>query len=79
MTTRARTSPGNDGGRSAPVASAWRALSRAGRCRVRAAAAGRLSPLPLGRWLLAVTLVSGTAHSRSVRVPRPTVPTIVSP
>jgi len=60
----------------------WRQQSRAlpgGSPQARRADAGRLSPLPLGRWLLAVTQVSGTAPSRSVRVARPTVPTILSP
>jgi hypothetical protein len=54
-----------------------RALSRVGtagaRRRRRAAV-----PASAGRWLLAVTRDSGTA-SRSVRVTRPTVPTILSP
>ena len=35
-------------------------------------------PASRGRWLLAVTRVSATG-SRSVRVARPTVPTILSP
>jgi hypothetical protein len=37
-----------------------------------AADAGRVSPLPVRRWMLAVTQVCGTARSRSVRVTRPT-------
>jgi hypothetical protein len=44
-----------------------------------AADARRLSPLPAGRWSLAVTQVSGTVPVRSVRVARPTVPSILSP
>jgi hypothetical protein len=40
---------------------------------------GRLSPLPLGRWWPAVTPTFGTAPGRSVRLTRPTVPTILSP
>jgi hypothetical protein len=36
-------------------------------------------PASLSMWLLAVTHVSGTALSRSARVARPTVPTIVPP
>ena len=59
MTTRA--SAGNGRGRSSPVASAKAAPSGAGAPRSRLADAGRLSPLPAGRWLLAVTQVSGTA------------------
>jgi hypothetical protein len=51
--------------------------SRAGRCRARRPTPGGCPRFP-GRWLLAVTPVSGTAHSRSVRVTRPTVPTILS-
>jgi hypothetical protein len=72
-------SGGMGGGLSAPRASAEAAPSCAGAHRARRADAGRLSPIPAGRWLLAVTQVSGTAHSRSVRVTRPTVPTILSP
>jgi hypothetical protein len=67
------------GALSALGASAEAAPSCAGAHRARRADAGRLSPLPAGRWLLAVTQVSGTALSRSVRVTRPTVPTILSP
>ena len=44
----------------------------------RLADARRLSPLPVGRWWAAVTL-SPTPRQRSVRVTRPTVPTILSP
>jgi hypothetical protein len=61
------------------VASACRVLSARGRTEDAAPSAGRLSPLPAGRWLLAVTQVFDTAHNQSVRVTRPTVPMIVSP
>ena len=57
----------------------WASPSRAGALPGAAADAGRMSPLPAGGWLFAVTRVSGTAHRRSVRVARPTVPTILSP
>ena len=79
MTTRARASAGN--GRGAVRAGGVdesRALP-GGSPQARLADAGRLSPLPAGRWLLAVTQASGTALGRSVRVTRPTVPTILSP
>jgi hypothetical protein len=56
-----------------------RPLSRGGAAEDAAPSAGPLSPLPAGRWLLAVTRVFSTALSRSVRVTRPTVPTIISP
>ena len=55
MTARATASPGNDGGLSAPGASAKAAPCRAGALRARRADAWRLSPLPMGRWWPAVT------------------------
>ena len=60
---------GEGGGLSAPGASAEAAPSRVRTLPGAAADAGRLSPLPAGRWWPAVTWVSGTAVSRSVRVP----------
>jgi hypothetical protein len=62
MTTRARASAGEwAGGWSAPVASAKAAPSRVRTLPGVATDAGRLSPLPAGRWLLAVTRVFSTA------------------
>ncbi len=43
------------------MASACRVLSARGRAEDAAPSAGRLSPLPAGRWLLAVTRVFGSA------------------
>jgi hypothetical protein len=51
----------------------------AGARRGRRAERRAVAPVPVGRWLLADTQVSGIAHSRSVRVTRPTMPTILSP
>jgi hypothetical protein len=69
MTTRARASAGEWRGLFAPWASAEAAPSRAGALTGAAADARRLPPLPAGRWWPAVTWVSGTAVSRSVRDP----------
>ena len=79
MTTRTRAPAGNGRG---SVRARGVDKSRAlpgGSPQARLVDAERLSPLPAGRWLLAVTQASGTALSRSVRVTRPTVPTILSP
>jgi hypothetical protein len=49
-----------------------------GRCRVRAADAGRSSPLPRGQWRPAITLRSAPRHANSGRDPS-SVPGILSP
>src|SRR5215831_19080007 len=69
MITRASASAGEWRGLSAPGASAEAAPSRAGALTGAAADAGPLSPLPADRWVPAVTRVSGTAASQSVRDP----------
>jgi hypothetical protein len=69
MTTRARASAEEWRGSVRAGASAEAAPSRAGALTGTAADAGRLPPLPAGRWWPAVTWVSGTAVSRSVRDP----------
>jgi hypothetical protein len=53
--TKATASVGNDGGRSAPGASAEAAPCRAGALRAPRGDAWRSSPLPRARWYLAVT------------------------
>ena len=69
---------GNGRGLSRPGRRLSLALSRGG-----ASGRGGRRPaaVPASRrpWLLAVTRVSGTALSQSVRVARPPVPTILSP
>ena len=68
MTTRASASAREWRGLFAPWgAGGGRALSRVRTLPGAAADARRLPPLPAGRWWPAVTWVSGTAVSRSVR------------
>jgi hypothetical protein len=69
------------GGLSAPVASAWRALSRAGalprpRRRRRSAVPAPAGPVVARRYAPSGTAV---AHSARVRLARPTAPGIVLP
>ena len=69
---------GGVGGQVVPVASACRVLSARGRRGRGAERRAAVPAFPAGRWLLAVTRVSGTAVSRSVRGGlRRTVPMIL--
>ena len=75
---RARASAGNEPGKvHARGVGKSRALWAEAH-QARRADAERPSPLPAGRWLLAVTRVFGTAMPISGG-DRPTVPTIISP
>ncbi len=63
MTTRARASAGNGRGKVRARGVGCAPPSRAGAVPGGAADARRLSPLPVGQWLLAVTQVTGTTLS----------------